>query len=61
MTIAEIHKLAKKLEMLDYAYETIGEQWYTYPYIRDILRDKIIHERAWLIDSVNGQVIEVES
>jgi len=60
MTIKEVQKLAKKLELLDYAYESVGDEWSSYPYIRDLLRDKIIQERAWLVETVNGQTIEVE-
>jgi len=61
MTIKEVQKLVKKLELLEYAYQTIGDEWSSYPYIRDLLRDKLIQERAWLVESINGQVIEVEA
>jgi len=60
MTIEEVQKLAKKLERLDQAYSRIGNCWSEDQYIRDLLRDKIIQEKAWLLDSVAGQIIEVK-
>ena len=60
MKLKEIQKLTKKLELLDHAYERIDNDWSHYPYVRDILKDKLLEEKDWILKSIEGQIIEVE-